>query len=97
MTADKIRREMAMSQRMKKTQNKWLSWCDQLKHLTSVIGNNNLKVGGEADFTISKRSGRNISIKYRRGKIIAFGESGLRMAVVYEGRVHWAWNKPESC
>lgn len=86
-TPNELRTELAKSQRMKKTQEKWLGFCKRLEDAGCWSEKSEIdgcKIGDKVKFTETKPSGRGcFCMSQREGVAFAFGEN--HMIVVYRG------------
>jgi len=93
-SANKLRLELANGQRMKKTQAKWLEWCEQHKERITVTGNNAISIGDKVDYTITRSNGYGcFTVSARSGIVFAFNDSGSVMMVVSSGYLRRVSNK----
>ena len=92
-TAHELRHDLAMSQRMKKTQDKWLGWCNQYIDFTSLSGNNHVTIGKKVEFRIKKRNGNCINYSFREGVVFAISKEGNKIVVAYSGRLYTIRNE----
>ena len=92
-TANDIRTEMAMKQKMEKTKQKWLSWCEDFNNKPLVKGCNNISIGDVVNFVRTKSSGRGCyTLTQCEGIVFAFNSTGTRMMIVYRGKLEQVSN-----
>lgn len=87
-TANDLRVDLANSQRMKKTRDKWLGLADKLHDIDQwqeKTEHNGTKIGDRVGFVQSRRVGNGYSFSQKYGIAFAFGDDA--MVVVFNGEL----------
>ena len=95
-TAHELRHDLAISQRMKKTQDKWIGWCNQYAAFESISAHNSVTIGAKINFTSTTRSGNNYTMTSREGVVFAIGCTGVKIVVASKGRLYTIKNEQEA-
>ena len=87
MTAHEKRLEIASTQRMQTTRDKWVAFADRLRDsFSTYTQNNGISLGDKVKFTIHKSQGRGrVSLSVGEGVVFGLGENTF--VVVYKGRL----------
>lgn len=75
-TPHDIRVRLSNEQRMQKTRDKWLAYCDQFKaNYNELTESHGMKIGDNVDFTKTRMLSRGcMSMSVKSGTAFAFGE-----------------------